>query len=41
MGWFRPVHCKTVSSQEMWPLLTSCKSVLVALTKMIFLAGDG
>ena len=34
MGWFRPVHCKTVSSQEMRALLTSRKSVLDALTNM-------
>ena len=27
MGWFRPVHCKSVSSQEMRALLTSRKSV--------------
>jgi len=30
MGWFRPVHCKTVSSQEMRVLLTSRKSVKTA-----------
>ena len=34
MGWFRPVHCKTVSSQEMRAVLTSRKSVLNALTDM-------
>ena len=34
LGWFRPVHCKTVSSQEMRALLTSRKSVLDALLKM-------
>ena len=34
MGWFRPVHCKTVSSQEMRALLTSRKSILDALLKM-------
>ncbi len=34
MGWFRPVHCKSVSSQEMRALLTSRKSVLNALTNM-------
>ena len=34
LGWFRPVHCKTVSSQEMRALLTSRKSVLDALTNM-------
>ena len=34
MGWFRPVHCKTVSSQETRALLTSRKSVLDALIKM-------
>ena len=31
MGWFRPVHCKTVSSQEMRALLTSRKSVKNAI----------
>ena len=31
MGWFRPVHCKSVSSQEVRALLTSRKSVLDAL----------
>ena len=34
MGWFRPVHCKTVSSQEMRALLTSRKSVKEALIDM-------
>ena len=34
MGWFRPVHCKTVSSQEMRALLTSRKSVLDAIIRM-------
>ena len=34
LGWFRPVHCKSVSSQEMRALLTSRKSVLDALTDM-------
>ena len=34
MGWFRPVHCKTVSSQEMRALLTSRKSLVDALTNM-------
>ena len=34
MGWFRPVHCKTVSSQETRALLTSRKSVLDALVNM-------
>ena len=34
MGWFRPVHCKSVSSQEVRALLTSRKSVLGALTNM-------
>ena len=38
MGWFRPVHCKTVSSQEMRALLTSRKSILDALLKMGVLA---
>ena len=34
MGWFRPVHCKTVSSQEMRALLTSRKSVQDAIIRM-------
>ena len=34
MGWFRPVHCKTVSSQEIRALLTSRKSVKDALVNM-------
>ena len=34
MGWFRPVHCKSVSSQEMRALLTSRRSVKGALTDM-------
>ena len=34
MGWFRPVHCKSVSSQEMRALLTSRRSVVDALTDM-------
>ena len=34
MGWFRPVHCKSVSSQEMRALLTSRKSVLDAIVRM-------
>ena len=34
MGWFRPVHCKSVSSQEMRALPTSRKSVVHALTDM-------
>ena len=34
MGWFRPVHCKTVSSQEMRALLTSRKSVLETIIKI-------
>ena len=34
LGWFRPVHCKTVSSQEMRALLTSRKSVRESLTAM-------
>ncbi|MDE0060746.1 MAG: IS110 family transposase [Defluviicoccus sp.] len=34
MGWFRPVHCKTVSSQEMRALLTSRKSVLEVLIEI-------
>lgn len=34
MGWFRPVHCKTISSQEMRALLTSRKSVQNALINL-------
>ena len=34
MGWLRPVHCKSVSSQETRALLTSRKSVLDALANM-------
>ncbi len=34
MGWFRPVHCKSVSSQEMRALLSSRRSVLDALMNM-------
>ena len=34
MGWFRPVHCKSVSSQEMRALLTSRKSVQDAIIRM-------
>ena len=34
MGWFHPVYCKTVSSQEMRALLTSRKSVLDAIIRM-------
>ncbi|MCY4497378.1 MAG: transposase, partial [Rhodospirillaceae bacterium] len=34
MGWFRPVHCKAVSSQETRALLTSRKSVLDTIIKI-------
>ena len=34
MGWFRPVHCKSVSSQETCALLTARRSVKDALTDM-------
>ena len=34
MGWFRPVHCKSVSSQEMRALLTARRSVKGALSDM-------
>jgi len=34
MGWFRPVHCKTVSSQGMRALLTTRKSVQDAIIRM-------
>ena len=34
MGWFRPVHCKSVSSQEVRALLSSRKSVLNVLTDL-------
>lgn len=27
MGWFRPVHCKSVSAQEMRALLTARKAI--------------
>ncbi|MCQ0093976.1 hypothetical protein FGD77_20380 [Roseovarius sp. M141] len=27
MGWFRPVHCKSVSAQEMRAVLTARKSI--------------
>jgi len=27
MGWFRPVHCKSISSQETRALLTMCKTL--------------
>ena len=30
MGWFRPVHCKSVSAQEMRAVLTTRKSILNA-----------
>ena len=33
IGWFRPVHCKSVSSQEMRALLSSRKSVKDALIR--------
>ena len=33
-GWFRPVHCKTVSSQEVRALLSSRKSIKDALIDM-------
>ena len=41
MGWFRPVHCKTVSSQETRALLTSRKSVKDALIDMELRPGVG
>ena len=31
MGWFRPVHCKSVSAQEMRAVLTARKSVQKAM----------
>ena len=34
LGWFRPVHCKTVSSQETRALLSSRKSVKDAIVNM-------
>ena len=34
MGWFRPVHCKTVSSQEIRALLISRKSVKDTIINM-------
>ena len=36
MGWFRPVHCKTVSSQEKRALLTARKSVKDSIIDMEF-----
>ncbi|WP_372573533.1 IS110 family transposase [Ruegeria jejuensis] len=34
MGWFRPVHCKSVSAQEMRAVLTSRKAILNAAIKL-------
>lgn len=34
MGWFRPVHCKSVSSQERRAVLTARKAVQKALTQL-------
>ena len=34
LGWFRPVHCKSVSAQEMRALLTSRKSIQNAAIKL-------
>ena len=31
MGWFRPVHCKSISAQEMRALLSSRKAILQAV----------
>jgi transposase len=33
-GWFRPVHCKSVSAQEMRALLTTRKSILDVVIKL-------
>ena len=34
MGWFRPVHCKSISAQEMRALLSSRKSIVQAITNL-------
>lgn len=34
MGWFRPVHCKPMSTQEMRALLSSCKAIQQAVMNL-------
>lgn len=34
MGWFRPVHCKSISAQEMRALLSSRKAIVQAITNL-------
>lgn len=34
MGWFRPVHCKSISAQEMRALLSSRKAILQAIVAL-------
>ena len=34
MGWFRPVHCKSIYSQEVRPLLSGRKAVLSAILNL-------
>lgn len=34
MGWFRPVHCKSMSAQEMRALLSSRKAIVQAITNL-------
>src|SRR5690554_4971125 len=34
MGWFRPVHCKSVSAQEMRAVLTARKSIQQAVINL-------
>lgn len=36
MGWFRPVHCKSISTQEMRALLSSRKAILQAIVDLEF-----
>ena len=39
MGWFRPVHCKSVSAQEMRAVLTARKSIQQACLNLSCLYG--
>ncbi|VCU61908.1 Mobile element protein [Tritonibacter mobilis] len=34
MGWFRPVHCRSISAQEMRTLLSARKAIVQAITKL-------
>ena len=34
MGWFRPVHCKSISAQEMRALLSARKTIVQAITNL-------